>query len=172
MNSRNTVIYIKVSGRKRDGFVDPPKFDWDLAKDRRLWFAVSTLANKDDIDWQILSRELDAPEYFLRKRSYNLLSKHLKLMEEQIERKTRNVESSGKISIPEESVYKEQTESGTEEYEHDPGEEAMKNMRKSKIISQKRPSGEETAGSSISELSNLSVSKSALEEALMDRLQL
>ncbi|SCV05834.1 LANO_0H16204g1_1 [Lachancea nothofagi CBS 11611] len=174
MNAENTIVYVKISGRTRDGFVDPPKFKWDLEKDKKLWSKVSRFGNqKKTIDWVRLSRDFETPEYFLRKRSYRLFAKHLKMLEQEIETKTRGLTAGSEI---------EDTDSANnnEEFEdNDGGEddeflasEGLKNLRSSKILNQKVPGDARAAESSLSELSNLSVSKSALEEALLDRLQL
>ncbi|SCU82581.1 LADA_0C06480g1_1 [Lachancea dasiensis] len=181
MNAGNTIVYVKITGKARDGFIDPPKFHWDLEKDKKLWATISKFGDsKKSIDWTKLSREFQAPEYFLRKRSYRLFAKHLKLLEQEIETKTRGLTVNSNVS-------RDGTYEPRERDDHDDSErsyinprergntatpEGLYNLRSSQILNQKVPGDTKGTESSLSELSNLSVSKSALEEALLDRLQL
>ncbi|SCV02513.1 LAME_0H02212g1_1 [Lachancea meyersii CBS 8951] len=178
MDADNTVVYIKVTGRNREGFVEPPKFYWDLEKDQKLWSKISHFGNKKkSIDWTKLSREFETPEYFLRKRSYRLFAKHLRILEREIETKTRGLvleqdtgdnadqndmgDSGSDVSDDEKQAERDSV-----------APEGVKNLRWSKILNQRVPGDPKATDSSLSELSNLSVSKSALEEALLERLQL
>ncbi|SCU79740.1 LAFA_0B05314g1_1 [Lachancea sp. 'fantastica'] len=182
MDADNTIIYVKVSGRDREGFVEPPKFHWDLEKDQKLWLKISRFGNKKSIDWVKLSREFETPEFFLRKRSYRLFAKHLRMLEHEIETKTRGLDVGQELEVEEddddgddlrENTSSQDGESKAKEEEENGTPEGVKNLRWSRILNQKIPGdGKAQPDSSLSELSNLSVSKSALEEALLDRLQL
>ncbi|CUS20379.1 LAQU0S01e05292g1_1 [Lachancea quebecensis] len=171
MNSENTIVYVRVAGRVRDGFLDPPKFHWDLERDKSLWSSVSKLDNtKKTIDWKRLSREFKAPEHFIRKRSYTLFAKHLKLLERQIEAKTRSLAvTEDELNYTDEDEERASLSHGERDFE---AAESLKNLRTSKVLKQRVPGEGRNGESSLSELSNLSVSISALEEALLDRLQL
>lgn len=201
MNNTNTVVYVKVKGNRPAGFVDPSPFEWNVEKEKQLWSMMSKLDNyQDQIDWKDLSKTLEAPDYFLKRRSYKLFAMHLKLLEQQIERKmmaNNDNEGSRQTSIRQfepiiethtltESAMKDQN--SHEESSIDEGEEAtfkaLQQLHTSKILNQsKLPATEgkelrktgsaNNANVSDSETSSsLSVSTSALEEALMDRLQL
>ncbi|CEP60151.1 Atg29p LALA0_S01e04170g [Lachancea lanzarotensis] len=177
MDADNTVIYVKVAGRDREGFVEPPKFYWDLEKDQKLWLKISRFGNNKSIDWSKLSREFETPEFFLRKRSYRLFSKHLRMLEHEIETKTRGLDVGQELEEDEDEDEDElkENESGQESQareEEEGATEGAKNLRWSRILNQKIPGDAKAPDSSLSELSNLSVSKSALEEAVLDRLQL
>lgn len=158
MNSNNTVVYIKINGRNREGFVDPLKFEWNSTKDKELWAVISKLETLDNIDWNKLSKELNSPEYFVRKRSYTIFTDHLKRLEEEIGRNTKEL----KITLKE-TNQKPLLEVEDVNFLNDPTNSKI-TRQQSKI--------DELACSSLSELSNLSISNSALEEALMDRLKL
>ena len=138
---------------------------------RQLWNRISGLDTKEkSIDWLRLSRHFDAPEFFIRKRSYRLFAKHLKLLEKQIESKTRGLAVT-------DAEFSEGDEEEDRFLQDDEARnfvppEGLENLRSSKILNRRVPSDAKITESSLSELSNLSVSKSALEEALLDRLQL
>lgn len=197
MNNQNTIVYVKLKGKRPDGFINPPKFEWNLDKERQLWAIVSKLENdQNQIDWKRLSLILGVPDYFLKKRSYKLFAKRLRILEQQIERK---------IKIDDDSKHQEvhtEIESGssfgyvnakTDDQrsleENDSGNSlekttmrALQQLHTSKILSRPRVvsgdgrdirNGSQDQNNSDSESSSsLSVSNSALEEALMDRLKL
>lgn len=199
MDNQNTVVYVKLKGKRPEGFTNPPKFEWNLDKERQLWAIVSKLENyQDQINWRGLSQELEVPDYFLKKRSYKLFTKHLKLLEQQIERKievgddgksqnsTTQTEHSrrlhdGNFSSPENEENHLQDDGNAENIEKTTMR-TLQQLHTSKILSRPRlpyNNGREARGgsqdqsNSDSELSSsLSVSNSALEEALMDRLKL
>lgn len=175
MNSENTIVYIKVAGPRPDSFQDPQKFSWDIEKDRKLWSQISRLAdNRKAIDWHNLSKDLDAPELFLRKRSYRLFSQHLKILEEHMESRSAQFVASRELHPDSDKSCElsTSTELKDDDIKHIIPSRTLQNLRSSKIMNQQISVPDRTADSSLSELSNLSVSKSALEEALMDRLQL
>ena len=88
MNNTNTIVYVKVRGKKPAGFIDPPNFVWDQNKEKKLWSIISKLdSQRNEIDWKLISETLNAPDYFLKKRSYKLFAKHLELLQKQIDRK-------------------------------------------------------------------------------------
>lgn len=85
MNNRNTIIYVKVKGKRPPGFKDPEPFEWNEEKDRQLWKFISKLDSSiDQIDWSNLSTVMNAPTYFLRKRSHKLFDKHMSQMKRQL----------------------------------------------------------------------------------------
>lgn len=196
MNNANTVVYVRVKGNRPAGFADPPPFEWNVDKEKHLWAIVSKLDNyQDQIDWLLLSKTLEAPDYFLKKRSYKLFAMHLKLLEQQIERKMMT--SDGESGSRQTSVQQFDpsngahtlTESGLEsqgatrnEMSNSADETTLKTLQQlhtSKILNRARTrggddkDGRKNGSNSGSEASSsLSVSTSALEEALMDRLQL
>ncbi|AET38112.1 Atg29p Ecym_2379 [Eremothecium cymbalariae DBVPG len=167
MDIKNTIVYIKVPGRRWDGFVDHPKFRWNYEQEKKLWSLVSTLDNKDEIDWELLVKELKAPEFFLRKRTYKLFSNHLKSLERQVHNRTSvSPHSMGLVDDMDPQPVTLSTKVPKET-------NALDNLHILKSVRPKPPRDEDVVDSSgTSELSSLSVSKSALEEALMDRLQL
>lgn len=194
MDNNNTVVYVKVNGNRPPGFVDPQPFEWNSEKEKQLWAIISKLDDyQDQIDWKELAKNLDAPDYFLKKRSYKLFAMHLKLLEQQIERKmmaasendgsrhtsVRQFEATAGMHTLTESSIRNQ-----EELQDEPRNTTLKTLQQlhtSKILSgSKNPLAEgreaqKGGGNNASDSetsSNLSVSKSALEEALMDRLQL
>ncbi|CAR28600.1 hypothetical protein ZYGR_0S02340 [Zygosaccharomyces rouxii] len=197
MNNQNTVVYVKLKGKRPEGFINPPKFEWNLDKERQLWAIVSKLENyQDQIDWQGLSHTLDVPDYFLKKRSYKLFAKRLKLLEQQIERKIK-IDNDGKpqesttqigpsLSFDDENTTTDDQRSLEENANANILEKTtmrtLQQLHTSKILSRPRlPSsngrdtrnGSQNQSNSDSESSSsLSVSNSALEEALMDRLKL
>ncbi|CCD27318.1 Atg29p NDAI_0K01270 [Naumovozyma dairenensis CBS 421] len=206
MNGQNTIVYVRVKGKRPVGFVDPPEFNWNQDKEKALWSIISKLDDrKSEINWQELSDTLDAPDYFLKKRSYKLFRKHLELLQKQIERKgLKNQESNetlkqlhSYVSTLDKTLLMGKgtgSEISNKEDEKTPdsirGKEkvedfgqnrdteevtalALEQLQTSKIINykNKKKSKSNTSPDSDSELSSsLDVSKSALEEALMDRL--
>ncbi|CAI4038926.1 hypothetical protein SMKI_06G2780 [Saccharomyces mikatae IFO 1815] len=210
MNSENTVVYVKVKGKRPEGFVDPPKFEWNGAKERQLWAMVSNLNySQDQVDWQNLSEILETPEFFLKKRTYKLFANHLELLQLQLEKK-RDLEKLSNVRVNEgmfgmlhkyipnlqnDNILAEPesllaTDRGnSEEVEVEVTNEALQHLQTSKVLNihkTKVNNGnkvdmnltdngvdeEPEYNSSDDDLSSsLSVSKSALEEALMDRLQ-
>ncbi|CAI4841784.1 Atg29p [Saccharomyces cerevisiae S288C] len=210
MNSTNTVVYIKVKGRRPQGFLDPPKFEWNGTKERQLWTMVSNLNySQDQIDWQNLSKIFETPEFFLKKRTYKLFAEHLELLQLQLEKKrdlekysndqvnegmsdlihkyTPTLQNDNLLNVSASPLTTERQDS--EEVETEVTNEALQHLQTSKILnihkktsdSENKPNDkldkdginkEMECGSSDDDLSSsLSVSKSALEEALMDRLQ-
>lgn len=210
MNSRNTVIYIKVKGKRPQGFSDPPKFEWNSAKERQLWAMVSNLNySQDQIDWQNLSKILETPEFFLKKRTYKLFAKHLELLQLQLEKKRDlekysnvqvnegmpdilhkyipTLQNDNLLNVPATPLATERQDS--EEVETEVTNEALQHLQTSKILNIHKAKSDNQkkfddnsakdginkeleCNSSDDDLSSsLSVSKSALEEALMDRLQ-
>ncbi|AQZ10687.1 ATG29 (YPL166W) [Zygosaccharomyces parabailii] len=194
MDNTNTIVYVKVKGKRPDGFTDLPKFEWNIDKERQLWAIVSKLENyQDQIDWEGLSDSLGAPDYFLKKRSYKLFTKHLGLLEQQIERKintgddSKPSEKANQLGpTPENDVIDEGYHLSEETADAEKLEKTtmktLQHLHTSRILSRPRlPSGvaketrngSQTQANSDSESSSsLSVSSSALEEALMDRLKL
>lgn len=199
MNSHNTIVYVRVNGNRPPGFVDPAPFEWNPEKERQLWAIISKLDDyQDQIDWKELSKNLEAPDYFLKKRSYKLFATHLKLLEQQIERKmmaTSDNDGSRQTSIRQfeptagmhtltESNIKnqEELENRSADETKDTTLKTLQQLHTSRILSNsKNPLADDkgaqksSANTTVSDSetsSNLSVSKSALEEALMDRLQL
>ncbi|CCC69116.1 hypothetical protein NCAS_0C01260 [Naumovozyma castellii] len=191
MNNTNTIVYVKVRGKKPAGFIDPPNFVWDQNKEKKLWSIISKLdSQRNEIDWKLISETLNAPDYFLKKRSYKLFAKHLELLQKQIDRKELEDGSSNGdlqklpnyISSLEEDKKtivstnatdnNDQINNIPENKEHD-DENVLEQLQASKIMGFKRPSSsakDDNNGSDSEISSNLSVSKSALEEALMDKL--
>ncbi|CAI4053019.1 Atg29p SKDI_16G1100 [Saccharomyces kudriavzevii IFO 1802] len=101
MNSKNTVVYVKIKGKRPEGFADPPKFEWNGTKEGQLWAMVSNLNYaQDQIDWQNLSKILETPEFFLRKRTYKLFAKHLELLQIQLDKK-RDLEKFSNVQVNE-----------------------------------------------------------------------
>ncbi|QLQ81417.1 hypothetical protein HG537_0F01780 [Torulaspora globosa] len=199
MDNHNTAVYVKVNGNRPPGFVDPQPFEWNSEKEKQLWAIISKLDDyQDQIDWRELAKNLDAPDYFLKKRSYKLFAMHLKLLEQQIERKmmaasendgSRHTSvrqfdaTAGMHTLTESSIKNQQELKDTVVDEpRDTTLKTLQQLHTSKILSNsKNPmaevreaqkSGGNNNGSDSETSSNLSVSKSALEEALMDRLQL
>lgn len=162
MNNENTKIYIRVSGKRPEGFIDPKPFEWGFKRDKILWTRISKMESLEDMDWKELCQDLGAPESFLKKRSYMLFQKHLKLLSEQMSDSPRMRSPLDTRNSVDETI--------------------LQNLQASKILNNRFdvPNNEtldtttnknnEESGSDLS--SSLSVSKSALEDALMDRLQL
>lgn len=196
MNNSNTVVYVKVKGNRPAGFVDPAPFEWNIEKEKHLWAIVSKLDNyQDQIDWNVLSKTLEAPDYFLKKRSYKLFAMHLKLLEQQIERKMmasdnengsrqtsiQQFEPTGGIHTLTESCMKIQgpAQDDLTDVTKETTLKTLQQLHTSKILNRSRHLTSDdkevrrNGNASDSETSSsLSVSTSALEEALMDRLQL
>ena len=200
MNNQNTVVYVKLKGKRPEGFINPPKFEWNLDKERQLWAIVSKLENyQDQIDWQRLSQTLDVPDYFLKKRSYKLFAKRLKILEQQIERKIKIDDGGGAVEAQEEPTQIEPSlsfddgkittddqrlleENDNVNILEKTTMRTLQQLHTSKILSRSRlasgngrdtRNGSQNQSNSDSESSSsLSVSNSALEEALMDRLKL
>lgn len=199
MNNENSIVYVRVNGNRPPGFVDPAPFDWNAEKERQLWAIISKLDDyQDQIDWKELAQALGAPDYFLKRRSYKLFALHLKLLEQQIERKmmtTSDNDGSRQTSVrqfePTAGVHtltgsniaeQESLDDKVIDDTKDTTLKTLQHLHTSRILStSKNPLGGEKnvhkggAHSNVSDSetsSNLSVSKSALEEALMDHLQL
>ncbi|AAS50268.1 AAL098Wp [Eremothecium gossypii ATCC 10895] len=172
MNSKNTIVYVKVPGRQREGFVDPPPFEWNQHQDRKLWAHISTIEDKDDIDWQLLSNQTNAPEFFIRKRVYQLFRVHLKSIEQEIYSHTSADRAPNRSSqAGDEPAASVGVLNGYGQNINDIHD--LSSLQTPPTCRGKANKDEDGGNSSgISELSSLSVSKSALEEALMDRLQL
>ncbi|KAL3239114.1 Atg29p [Nakaseomyces bracarensis] len=216
MDSKNTVVYIRVKSKRPSDFTDPPVFDWNLEKEKRLWNFLSKLHDPDEeIDWDLLSEGLDTPIYFLKRRCYELFTKHLELLKQQIDRKNRTIsesddDSNHSLQIKKEVEFLNQMPvrtPGTIHEEPNPDIEedtwlnkgdkalgteditkrAIDHLKSSKILNfnqdfyeqkqningtQEYLNGdhEDNSGSELS--SNIGVSKSTLEEALMDKLQI
>lgn len=194
MNNNNTVVYVRVKGKRPEGFRDLPTFEWNVDKEKQLWEIVSKLENyQDRIDWSGLSDTLGVPDYFLKRRSYKLFAKHLGLLEQQIERKISTGDAGKSPERTKQFGIIPDDEECTENYDS-PEETAnaemlekttmrtLQQLHTSKILSRSRlpsSSGREARNVSQSRSdsdsetsSSLSVSDSALEEALMDRLKL
>ncbi|AGO09892.1 AaceriAAL098Wp [[Ashbya] aceris (nom. inval.)] len=171
MNSKNTIVYVKVPGRKREDFIDPPPFEWNQQQDRKLWAHISTIEDKDDIDWQLLAKQTNAPEFFIRKRVYQLFRVHLKSFEQEIHAHPGIDRPSNRLHVGDEP---EASTGVLNAYGQKLTDTRDLNSLQTPPNGRGKTSKEEDGGNSsgISELSSLSVSKSALEEALMDRLQL
>lgn len=218
MDSKNTIVYIRIKGKRPANFTDPDVFDWNLDKEKRLWNFLSKLHDPDEeIDWDMLSEGLDTPIYFLKRRCYELFTKHLELLKQQIDRKNRNIsesdelESNHSLQIKREVEFLNQMpvrtpgtiqEETNEEVEEDRDESngnkgsdstnitkrAIDHLKSSKILNfnhefyenrkhqtdtHEYVNNKEDEDNSESELSSsLGVSKSTLEEALMDKLQI
>ena len=140
------------------GYVNSTKDIWDKIQ----WTRISKMESLEDMDWKELCQDLGAPESFLKKRSYMLFQKHLKLLSEQMSDSPRMRSPLDTRNSVDETI--------------------LQNLQASKILNNRFdvPNNEtldittnknnEESGSDLS--SSLSVSKSALEDALMDRLQL
>lgn len=90
MNDQNSVVYVRVPGRRPSGFQDAAPFEWNTEKETQLWQFLSKLDNSiDQIDWVDLSEILNAPVYFIKKRSYKLFTKQVDSMKRQIETKRK-----------------------------------------------------------------------------------
>lgn len=218
MDSQNTIVYIRVKGKRPANFTDPPAFDWDLDKEKRLWNFLSKLHDPDEeIDWDILSEGLNTPIYFLKRRCYELFTKHLELLKQQIDKKNRNipddeksnhsrrikkeVELLNQVPVRTPGTIQEETNDEIEadinelkgNMQNPTGEDitkrAINHLKSSKILNfnhefyknnkdinqtaKEEFSNNIDKDSSESELSSsLGVSKSTLEEALMDKLQI
>ncbi|KAH7578744.1 Atg29 N-terminal domain [Nakaseomyces glabratus] len=217
MNSKNTIVYVKVKGKRPDGFVDPPVFEWNIQKEKKLWSLLSQLNDPDkEIDWALLAEGLDAPIYFLKRRCYELFTKHFELLRQQIDRKNKNA-LTDRSETPERDSTEEITKEvnflnqlpvrtpGTiqEEFNEDNGpkdknktpdtmKKAIEQLKSSRILNFKgnkldynnreegltrydstyEKEGVHTEETESELSSSLGVSKSTLEEALMDKLQI
>lgn len=189
MNNSNTVVYVKVAGPRPDDFVEPLPFDWSAEKERQLWQFISKLDNQEDhINWEQLSETFDTPIFFLKKRSYKMFSMRLELLKQKIQHKRKILQNDNPvvnmqqelrvehvITHPfletETKINKKHVKNDIAENVHNSNTSNYKDQspKKDTIIppSQASVSDNETDGD-IS--SSLSVSKSALEEALMARL--
>ncbi|CAH01492.1 Atg29p [Kluyveromyces lactis] len=154
MNNDNTKVYVRVAGKRPENFVETKPFIWDSRRDKILWTKISKIDSLEDMDWQELGADLGAPEPFLKKRSYTLFQNQLKVLSNQID-VTSNTRSSS-------------------ESRNSVDNNILQNLQASRIMNHKLDKTDNLANNqeSSSELSNLSVSKSALEDALMDCLQL
>ncbi|CAL9730045.1 autophagy-related protein 29 [Monosporozyma unispora] len=86
MDNRNTIIYVKVKGKRPPDFKDPKLFEWNEDKDKQLWKFISKLDNSiEQINWTNLSTILNAPKEFLKQRSYKLFNMHMSLMKKQLD---------------------------------------------------------------------------------------
>lgn len=208
MNNRNTVVYIRVKGSRPPGFVDPPEFEWNKNKEKQLWSRISSYdTTRQQIDWHILSESLEAPIYFLKKRSYTLFANNLQKLSHFMDTDNSNLRlksndildyndlskspihyNSNRINSFELETSTKQNvtaadinpNTATEINEEQTAENTIKKLQTSKIMAQDAPLGfrnknnkddiQERSNEDIS--SSLSISTSALEEALMDRLQI
>lgn len=144
MDNTNTIVYVQVRQNRPDGFLDPPPFQWDVEKERKLWGWLSREdgASAGPQAWLSLSKDIEAPEYFLRRRSYRLVARHLELLRQQI------------------------VDHGLEDHQ------GLSNVHPSTSNEEPQSTNLSGSGGEDTGSSNPSVSKSALEEALMDRLKL
>ncbi|QLG70685.1 hypothetical protein HG535_0A06270 [Zygotorulaspora mrakii] len=193
MNNKNTLVYVKVHGKRPDQFKDPIPFVWTRDKEKQLWQTISKLDNyQDQIDWDELSRNLEAPQYFLKKRSYKLSANHLKLLEQHIEaRMKKNYHEEQEANKQQPDLTIKHSLSGNKEsfrrqaYTEVDTEEttlrAFQKMQASKLLNRRKiyggadKNGKNVGSNNDSDSdasSSLSISDSALEEALMDRLHL
>lgn len=192
---------MKVKGKRPNGFEDPAAYEWNRDKEKQLWSIVSKLDNyQDEINWNDLSTTLEAPENFLKRRSYKLSAKHLKLLEQQIERKMKRVHQNldnqelpigqfesvleytrkGGNDISEGDYVRDQHHSRVED--ENTASKAFQHLHTSKLLTRRKLPGEHDknskkignngSDSDSDASSSLSISNSALEEALMDRLHL
>lgn len=101
MDNSNTIIYVRIKGKRPPDFVDPEPLEWNDDKDKQLWEFISKLDNSiDQINWTKLSTMLNAPKFFLRERSYKLFENHMLLMKRQLNaKKLAPVDSGGKFDI-------------------------------------------------------------------------
>lgn len=98
MNDQNSIVYVRVPGKRPPGFQDPVPFEWNVEKETQLWQFLFKLDNSiDQIDWDDLSEILNAPVYFIKRRSYKLFTKQVDSMRKQIENK-RKILSRDKLS--------------------------------------------------------------------------
>lgn len=101
MDNRNTVIYVKVKGKRPADFKDPEPFEWNEDKDQQLWKFISKLYSSiEQIDWAKLSTILNTPKEFLKQRSYKLFSMHVSLMKRQLEIKKLPQDKNNNVEVP------------------------------------------------------------------------
>lgn len=167
MNDENTKIYVRVAGSRPKDFNTPKPFVWDGRRDRILWTKLSKIESLESMNWKEVSSDLGAPEYFLKKRSYVLFHDQLKVLSEEIEKQS---ESQGVSRSNSESYKNDLSKEPKKQLIHD---DVVNNLHSSRIMNHKIEVTEQGDNDiSSSEFSNLSISKSALEEALIDRLHL
>ncbi|CDO93166.1 unnamed protein product [Kluyveromyces dobzhanskii CBS 2104] len=154
MNNDNTKIYLRISGKRPENFVETKPFNWDSRRDKILWTKISKIDSLEDINWIELCGDLGAPESFLKKRSYTLFHNQLKVLSEQIDIDASKQSPSEARNMVDDTI--------------------LQNLQASRIMNHKLEKADnlDNTEESSGELSNLSVSKSALEDALMDRLHL
>lgn len=219
MDNRNTIIYVRVKGKRPSNFVDPEPFEWNEDKDKQLWEFISKLDNSiDQINWTKLSTILNVPIFFLRERSYKLFENHMLLMKRQFDNKKLSSmdlmgnfeafkdssiikkskmkiptvpDSSMELSIdkclPENTIpenndsdyddyLKSDEKMGQEKLSEKSTTEVLDQLHVSKVLGKRLHSTKKKQLDELKELSDndtsssLSVSKSALEEALLERL--
>ncbi|KAG0671530.1 Autophagy protein 29 [Maudiozyma exigua] len=191
MNNNNTIVYVKVAGPRPDDFVEPPPFDWSQEKERQLWQFISKLDKQEDhINWEQLSETFDTPIYFLKKRCYKMFSMRLELLKQKIQHKKKILESDTRVieteqeTKPEHDItypFVEDKDRINSEHTTNDISDRLHNIKLSNYkppASTKDatvPTGNADRSASDNEpdgdiSSSLSVSKSALEEALMARL--
>lgn len=191
MNNNNTIVYVKVAGPRPDDFVEPPPFDWSQEKERQLWQFISKLDKQEDhINWEQLSETFDTPIYFLKKRCYKMFSMRLELLKQKIQHKKKILESdtraieTEKETKPEQDItypFVEDKDKINNEHTTNDISDRLHNIKlsnyKPPVPTKDAPATTSSANRSVSDnetdddiSSSLSVSKSALEEALMARL--
>lgn len=191
MNNNNTIVYVKVAGPRPDEFVEPPPFDWSQEKERQLWQFISKLDKQEDhINWEQLSETFDTPIYFLKKRCYKMFSMRLELLKQKIQHKKKILESDTRAieteqeTKPEHDVthpFIEDKDKINNENTTNDISDRLHNIKlsnyKPPVPTKDAPAPTSSANRSVSDnetdddiSSSLSVSKSALEEALMARL--
>ncbi|CCH60642.1 hypothetical protein TBLA_0D01340 [Henningerozyma blattae CBS 6284] len=207
MNNNNTIVYIRVKGKRPQGFVDPPAIIWDTQKEDQLWSIMSKLTSqKEKVDWSELSQQLDVPIDFLKQRSYKLYSNHLKILQEYMASKndqqdTLMMRLNSEVSSTQDDseISKKFTQpymdpktimtfndvgqlrkdnletSNTKLVNNEKSDDtidALKRLQSSKILNYKKPTSNNAELGENDTISTVSVSNSALEEALLDRLHL
>ncbi|KAA8901579.1 hypothetical protein FN846DRAFT_957006 [Sphaerosporella brunnea] len=77
-NPRETqyTVYIRLPF-PRDGFIDPPRVDWDASKERYLWKILSKGNRDADINWDSLSQQLQVSRAFLLQQAAWLYEREL-----------------------------------------------------------------------------------------------
>ncbi|KAI5844684.1 hypothetical protein BZA05DRAFT_476714 [Tricharina praecox] len=78
-------VYIRLPF-PRNGFVDPPRVEWDATKERYLWKVISRGNRNADVDWDALAQHLQVSHAFLLQQAAWLYERELSQIQARMRR--------------------------------------------------------------------------------------
>nr|POE89951.1 autophagy-related protein 29 [Quercus suber] len=80
---RYTAI-VRLPFSRPEGFIDPPRVEWDASKDKTLWKLISKASNSRDLDWEGMAERFGVGLGFLLMQAAWLYERHFEGMKMQM----------------------------------------------------------------------------------------